>query len=501
MRELNEDGDIAVLANTGPLLEPIIYDDYTSPGRGGKRYPPGVFSHNTQSQEVWTVKAGYQAREAKGVLGRIANSLRDLPDPYKTALFTMDGYAPMLEAGVLSPEVIDPNNGVVRFTEYSVLAADIAALHGHESRSLFSDTFSSVLQSSLVSTEGLGVSLENVTLESGRVFPNNRLGPQLEEVSKLLHLHKTEVSRTERAAFYTSIGGFDTHGTMEISELMARLNDGLAAFTDELKEQGLWNNVTVVVASEFGRTLSSNSQGSDHGWGGNYFVLGGDVKGRQMLGKYPSRLTEFVSEANIGRGRMIPSTPWESVWNGVGEWLGLDAEARLELLPNMANFPTDAMFSHSQLFKTSAPATSEPTPTPTLSPTPTPTPAPITREPSPAPTNYCPAGYDDIGVRWEWGLGRVVVTTTHDVCSARCTEYSAAIWNGGCKGYMTGMYAGMLFCRSYGGNVRTRPCAPWARPSHPGQFSGALGSIHPRTNFVNIGGHCCQNMSFVPAGR
>jgi cullin-associated NEDD8-dissociated protein 1 len=369
LRDLYNDGDMAVLANTGPLVEPITYDDYTSNGRGDKRYPPGMFGHNTQSQEVWTVKAGYRARDAKGVLGRIANTLRDQPDPYKTALYTMDGYAPMLDAGLISPEVIDPGEGVVRFSEFSELADGITALHNHESQSLFSDTFSTVLQSSLASTEVFGLTLENVTLDSGRVFPDNRLGPQLEEVSKVLHLHKTEVSRTERAAFYTSIGGFDTHDTMDISELMSRLNDGLAAFTDELKDQGLWQNVTVVVASEFGRTLSSNSQGSDHGWGGNYFVLGGDVKGRQMLGKYPSRLTEFVSEANIGRGRMIPSTPWESVWNGVGEWIGLDAEDRLELLPNMANFPVDAMFSHSQLFKSSAPTAPPSMPPTTLPPT------------------------------------------------------------------------------------------------------------------------------------
>ena len=261
LRDLYNAGDMAVLANTGPLVEPVAYDEYTSNNRGGKRYPPGMFGHNTQSQEVWTVKAGYRARDAKGVLGRMANTLRDQPDPYKTALYTMDGYAPMLDAGLISPEVIDPGEGVVRFSEYSELADEIAALHNRESQSLFSDTFSSVLQSSLASTEVFGLTLENVTLDSGRVFPDNQLGPQLEEVSKVLHLHKNEVSRTERAAFYTSIGGFDTHDTMDISILMSRLNDGLAAFTDELKYQGLWQNVTVVVASEFGRTLSSNSQG------------------------------------------------------------------------------------------------------------------------------------------------------------------------------------------------------------------------------------------------
>ena len=107
----------------------------------------------------------------------------------------------------------------------------------------------------------------------------------------------------------------------------------------------------MVVASEFGRTLSTNGQGSDHGWGGNYFVLGGDVKGGQMLGSYPGRLTEFVSEANVGRGRFIPTTPWESIWNGVSEWYGIDAAGRAEILPNMANFDAGDIFTQAQLYK------------------------------------------------------------------------------------------------------------------------------------------------------
>ena len=70
-------------------------------------------------------------------------------------------------------------------------------------------------------------------------------------------------------------------------------------------------------------------------------------------------------------------------------------------------------------------------------------------------------------------------------------------WNGGCKGYQTGMYYGMLYCRSYGYNVRTTPCAAWAHPSDPGINSGALGSTHAQTEVVNIGGNCCSNSTFV----
>ena len=137
----------------------------------------------------------------------------------------------------------------------------------------------------------------------------------------------------------------------------------------------------------------------------------------------------------------------------------------------------------------------------TRSPTPAPTPAPINSGPTPPPTRYayCPEGYGDYGVRNNWALGRVTIVSSHEECAARCTLYSAPQFSGGCKGYQTGMYFGMLFCRSYGGNLRTTGCAPWAVPTDSGMGSGALGVVHPQTNQVNVGGNCCTNTTFVVA--
>ena len=56
---------------------------------------------------------------------------------------------------------------------------------------------------------------------------------------------------------------------------------------------------------------------------------------------------------------------------------------------------------------------------------------------------------------------------------------------------MTGMYFGMVYCRSYGGSSQTTTCAPWAKPGEGGFYSGAVGSVHSRTNGKNIGGNCC----------
>ena len=90
------------------------------------------------------------------------------------------------------------------------------------------------------------------------------------------------------------------------------------------------------------------------------------------------------------------------------------------------------------------------------------------------PDTYCPPGYTDSSQRWTRGLGRIVLVD-HDLeCSARCTQYSGSQFSGGCKGYMTGIYYGMLLCRSYGGTQQSTDCAQWANPNSGGACCTAI---------------------------
>jgi hypothetical protein len=89
----------------------------------------------------------------------------------------------------------------------------------------------------------------------------------------------------------------------------------------------------VVLASEFGRTLRSNGAGTDHGWGGNTCILGGSVRGGQILGKYPAD-----PEIHIGNGVLVLTTPWEGLWHGISQWVGLSESSIDKVLPNRKNF-------------------------------------------------------------------------------------------------------------------------------------------------------------------
>jgi uncharacterized protein (DUF1501 family) len=94
---------------------------------------------------------------------------------------------------------------------------------------------------------------------------------------------------------------------------------------------GLGNQVTSFTVSDFGRTLTCNSNGTDHGWGSHHFVVGGAVLGQNMYGQYP---VIGVNQANdLGAGRLIPTTSVEQYAGTLAKWFGLsDSQVRAVFL-------------------------------------------------------------------------------------------------------------------------------------------------------------------------
>ena len=127
------------------------------------------------------------------------------------------------------------------------------------------------------------------------------------------------------------------------------MNAAVESFVKELKDCDAWDDVVFVTMSDFGRTLTSNGMGTDHGWGGNHVLLGGGVNGKRILGQYPSSLDED-SDVNIGRGRVLPTTSWEAVWHGITQWMDVDSNQLEAVLPNKINFPDACLFNKGQMF-------------------------------------------------------------------------------------------------------------------------------------------------------
>ena len=81
-------------------------------------------------------------------------------------------------------------------------------------------------------------------------------------------------------------------------------------------------------------------------------LLGGGVNGGQILGQYPSDIRNSKQNPlNVGRGRMIPTTPWDGLWHGVAQWMDVDEAHMLDVLPNKDMFEAGStLFTREQMF-------------------------------------------------------------------------------------------------------------------------------------------------------
>ncbi len=136
-------------------------------------------------------------------------------------------------------------------------------------------------------------------------FPaSNTLATQLAMVAKIISV-SAELG-AKRQVFMVSLGGFDTHSGQDTTHpaLLTQLAGAIDAFQKAMVELNAAQKVTLFTASDFGRTLTVNGDGTDHGWGGHHFVVGGAVKGKQVVGSYPDLTSERTD-----RRRQWPADP------------------------------------------------------------------------------------------------------------------------------------------------------------------------------------------------
>lgn len=186
--------------------------------------------------------------------------------------------------------------------------------------------------------------LSGVTLATP--FPSGSLGDQLKMVARLIGARSTLGAK--RQVFMVSLGGFDLHDKLIALHpaLLASVSDALTAFYNATVELGVASKVTAFTASDFGRTLQSNGDGSDHGWGSHHFVVGGAVKGKAFYGTAPSvSVTNTAApedQGHVGQGRLLPTTSVDQYAATLAQWFGV-ADAELAgILPNLKRFGVGA---------------------------------------------------------------------------------------------------------------------------------------------------------------
>lgn len=174
------------------------------------------------------------------------------------------------------------------------------------------------------------------------VFPGTGLGQQLQMIARLISARSR--LGLSRQCFFCSIGGFDTHGDDQLqrqTELLGEISTAVTAFYEATVALGVQNDVALFSASDFGRTFQSNGQGSDHAWGSHHFVVGGAVKGGQIVGRYPELIVNGPDDA--GDGKWIPTTSVDQLGATLGRWFGAAASLN-DVFPRLSNFDADLGF-------------------------------------------------------------------------------------------------------------------------------------------------------------
>jgi uncharacterized protein (DUF1501 family) len=340
LRGLFESGDMAFVANTGPLIRPLNRTQWRN---GSVPVPKQLFSHNDQ-QSTWSASApegaqfGWGGRFADAVVNSGANINREFSTitavgnelfltgqdvlPYQIGL----NGAP--EIGLLT-DFNDDN--VTNLLRRHFTAADF------NGSNLIGRDIAQIADKSVVLNESYNQAVANLILVSTE-FPQSHLGLQLRSIANTIAIRDSLSVR--RQVFYAGIGGFDTHSSQS-ADLPGRLRDvsaAITAFHAAMQELGMANNVTTFTASEFGRTLSANGDGTDHGWGSHHMVVGGAVQGQRIYGDVPR--PEFGHEQDSDNGRLIPKISVEQYAEPMGRWFGLTDSELAAALPNLGNFTT-----------------------------------------------------------------------------------------------------------------------------------------------------------------
>ncbi len=341
LHELIGQGNCSIVSSVGPLVQPINRTEFRN---GSVPRPPRLFSHNDQ-QSVWMASQPEGARFGWG--GRLADmalAANANPDATFTvvstsgnAVFLSGQLASQFEVGTNGPQ---PIRGVGDDNFYGSDA--LPAIYESHLRAE-NETLTNLLQRDYVNSVSRSIDA-NRTLSASfqqaapfnTAFPQSRLGAQLQIVARVIAERQT--LGVGRQIFFVGTGGFDTHSRQ--AESMPRLHTDIAtsmrAFYDATAEMGVANDVTAFTASDFGRTLTVNRDGTDHGWGAHHFVVGGGLRGNQMLGTFPEPIINH--NFDTGNGRIIPTTSVDQLAGTLGEWFGLNSTELDDALPGLSNF-------------------------------------------------------------------------------------------------------------------------------------------------------------------
>ncbi|HVT34358.1 MAG TPA: DUF1501 domain-containing protein [Nevskiaceae bacterium] len=333
-------GQAALLSNVGNLLSPTSRADYDA-----GRVPPSLFSHLDQANQ-WQSTPG-ESSILTGWAGRAADVLAGVNGSSELPLNLSIAGADTLQRGIGDSAFVMSPDGVTALDNLPVGTASLRATFNRLLAMSRSNPLAQVHDATLARGIRLNSLIGSLLRKQPRLatrFPGTTLGAQLRLVAQLIGLR--EALGMKRQIFYVamgnnpdSFGAFDTHFHQLLAQprLFKQLSEGIKAFYDATVELGVAGNVTSFTASDFGRSLVENeNNGTDHGWGGHHWIVGGAVRGSRIYGTPPSLEVDGADDTD--NGRFIPSTSVEEYGATLIRWLDVADSDLDSVFPNLYRF-------------------------------------------------------------------------------------------------------------------------------------------------------------------
>jgi len=334
LQTLFNNGRASIVSNMGPMVAPATKQELNN---NTSVQPPQLFSHNDQ-QALW--QSGLlDTNNTSGWGGRMTDLLMDTEQRLPLS-FSLGG-TNQFQSGRIAQHYSMNTEGVEQFGGLNpAYDWDRGRMEHHlrmvnATQDIFSQAYAQKILDVRANNASLRAALEPIA-NTAVDYGTSDLAGQLQMIAKLIAAQSN--LGQSRQIFFASIGGFDTHDNQAylLPRLQRTLSDAMASFDADLQARGLSQNVVTFTQSEFGRTLTSNGDGTDHGWAGNQIIMGEPVRGGRIYGHMPSQIIN--SQDDLGDGRIIPTTSIDQFGGELAAWFGLGQSEINEIFPNLYRF-------------------------------------------------------------------------------------------------------------------------------------------------------------------
>lgn len=358
-KTLFDSGRLAILANVGTLIEPTTKTQYLA---NSVKLPPSLFSHNDQ-QSTWQAGATEGARLGWG--GKMGDLLANQngQNTIFTAITTSGAAVFLSGQSIVQYPLSTGSEPAVRivaatsdsfFGSKAAPSALKAILTDTTSASDFANDHAAITSRSVGAAGIINAAFSQpivMNVASPPSYTNpatgtvevNNISMQMRTVARMVAAGPS--FGLKRQIFIVNGGGWDSHDNQsgDHANNLGKLSQALSYFDEVLANINgvdMRSNVTTFTASDFSRTLNTNGDGTDHGWGGHHLIMGGAVKGGRIFGQFPTIGLDIngFSNPDLVGGSFIPTTSVDQYAATLGRWFGVDSSDLNTIFPNLRNF-------------------------------------------------------------------------------------------------------------------------------------------------------------------